>query len=451
MAIRWGEIIMSWQEDYQRKLASVDEALRCVKSNSRVYVHAFAAFPENLLEGLARRASRVHGVEVLHVMGFGEAHYTRPEAIESFRHNALFIGPNMRKVIREGLGDYIPIHLSEVEGLFEIGQVEIDVALLHVTPPDRFGYVSLGTTVGTTLTAARHARRVIAQVNPRMPRTMGNTFLHVSEIDAFVECEQELPERSLPQVTEESRAIAKNVSQLIEDGACLQTGIGGVPDAIFPFLKDRRDLGIHTEMLSDGAIPLIENGIINGRRKRLNPNKVVLAFAFGTRRVYEFIHENPVFEFLPNSYTNDPMNIGQNDNVVAVNAAIEVDITGQVCSDSMGQVFYSGFGGQLDFIRGAARSKNGKPVIALLSTAKGGEVSRIVPRLTRGAGVVTTRADVYYVATEFGLAYLHGKNIRQRAEALIQIAHPKFRDELCEHCEKMRWTYSTDYVPADVR
>jgi len=430
---------MSWQEDYRRKLTTADEALRCIESDSRVYVHANAAFPQVLLEALARRGPRLHNVEVMHLLSFGEPHYTRPELDHSFRHNALFIGPNVRKVIQEGRGDYIPIHLSEIEGLFEIGQVEIDVALIHVTPPDRFGYCSMGVSIETSLTAARCARRIIAQVNDKMPRTWGNSFLHVSEIDAFVECSQELPQLPRPEVTEEHIAIAKNVSELIDDGACLQTGIGGIPDAILPFLKDRRDLGIHTETISEGVIPLIESGVITGRRKQIDPNKVVLGFVLGTNRIYDFVNDNPMFEFRPNSYTNNALIIGQNDRVVAINSAIEVDITGQVCSDSMGQVFFSGFGGQVDFIRGAARSRSGKPIIALPSTAKDGALSRIVPRLAPGAGVVTSRADVYYVATEYGLAYLHGKNVRQRAEALIQIAHPKFRDELYEHCEQMNW------------
>lgn len=430
---------MSWQEDYRRKLTTVDEALRCIESESRIYIHANAAFPQVLLEGLAKRGPRLHNVEVMHLLSFGEPHYTRPELEHSFRHNSLFIGANVRKVIQEGRGDYIPIHLSEIEGLFEIGQMEIDVALMHVTPPDRFGYCSLGVAVETSLTAARCARRVIAQVNDKMPRTWGNSFLHVSEIDAFVEVSQELPQLPRPEVSEEHIAIAKNVCELIDDGACLQTGVGGIPDAILPFLKDRRDLGIHTETISEGVIPLIEAGVITGRRKQIDPNKIVLGFVLGTNKMYDFVNDNPMFEFRPNSYTNNALIIGQNDRVVAINSAIEVDITGQVCSDSMGQVFFSGFGGQVDFIRGAARSRAGKPIIALPSTAKGGTISRIVPRLTPGAGVVTSRADVYYVATEYGLAYLHGKNIRQRAEALIQIAHPKFRDELYDHCQAMNW------------
>lgn len=430
---------MSWEANYRKKLTTADEALKCVVSDMRVYVHANAAYPQALLRALARRAPHVRDVEVMHLLGFGEAHYTAPEFAESFRHSALFIGSNMRGVIKEGRGDYIPIHLSEIEEMFENGQVEIDVALIQVTPPDRFGYCSMGVSVETSLTAARAARRVIAQVNDRMPRTLGNTFLHVTEIDAFVEESYEIAELPMVPSTEEHKAIAGHVASLIEDGACIQTGIGGIPDAILPFLMDRKDLGVHTETLSEGAIPLIEAGVINGRRKQINRNKIVLGFALGTKRLYEFIDDNPLFEFQPNAYTNDPYIIAENDDVVAINSAIEVDICGQVCADSMGQVFFSGFGGQLDFIRGAARSKRGKPIIALPSTAKGGTISRIVPLLTPGAGVVTTRADVHYVVTEFGIAYMHGKTIRERAEALINIAHPKFRAELIDHCERMKF------------
>lgn len=438
---------MSWESDYQKKLMAADEALRFVESDMRVYVQANAGFPQGLLQALARRGKDVRDVEVMHLLGFGEAHYTAPELSESFRHNAIFIGANMRSLMKEGRADYVPIHLSEIESLLRSGEANIDVALIQVTPPDRYGYVSMGVSVETSLTAARCARKVIAQVNRKMPRTLGNTFLHVREIDAFVEYDQELAELPPAESTEEQRAIAKHVAGLIEDGACLQTGIGGIPDAILPYLMDRKDLGVHTETLSEGAIPLIEAGVITGRRKQINPDKIVLGFAMGTRRLYEYIDDNPAFEFLPNEYTNDPFVIAQNDNVVAINSAVEVDVTGQVCSDSIGFSPISGFGGQLDFIRGAARSRRGKPIIALPSTAKNGTISRIVPVLTTGAGVVTTRADVHYVVTEFGTAYLHGKNVRQRMEALINIAHPNFREQLFEHGKKLGLlTKRSDFV-----
>jgi acyl-CoA hydrolase len=430
---------MAWQDEYQKKLMSADEALRAVESDMRVYVHANAAFPRVLLEALTRRAGQVRNVEVVHLLGLGDAYYNQPQFAESFRHNALFIGPNMRQSIQDGNADYIPIHLGEIEGLFRDKRVELDVALLHVSTPDRHGYCSLGVSVETTLTAARCARIRIAQVNKRMPRTFGNTFMHISEFNAIVECSEELPEIHSEKTTEEHRLIARNVATLVEDGACVQVGIGAIPNAILPYLGDRKDLGIHTETLTESAISLIDKGVITGARKQINPNKIVLGFALGTRDWYEYVDDNPIFDFQPSSYCNDPFVIAQNENVVAINSAIEIDITGQVVSDSVGSRLVSGFGGQVDFMRGAARSRGGKPIIAISSTTKNGRLSRIVPRIKSGAGVVTTRADVHYVVTEYGVVYLHGKNVRQRAEALIQIAHPKFREELSEHMREMGW------------
>ncbi len=438
---------MAWESEYKRKLMTAEAAVLAVESDMRVYVHGNAAFPLVLLEALTRRAGQLRNVEMMHVLGFGEAYYNRPEFAESFRHNALFIGINMRQAVQEGRADYIPVHLSEIEDLFRGNQVELDVALLHVSPPDRHGYCSLGVAVETTLTAARCARIRIAQVNDQMPRTFGNSFMHVSEFDAIVECSHPLPEVIPQPATEEQRLIARQVATLIDDGACLQIGIGGIPSAILPYLSDRKDLGIHTETLTDSAIPLIDKGVITGARKQINPNKIVLGFALGTREWYEYVDDNPLFEFQPNSYCNDPFRIAQNDNMVAINSAVEIDLTGQAVSDSVGTRFISGFGGQLDFMRGAARSRGGKPVIAISSTAKNGAVSRIVPQISNGAGVVTTRADMHYVATEYGVAYLHGKNVRQRAEALIQIAHPKFREELTQHLREMRLG-PTDFADA---
>ena len=430
---------MAWQDEYQKKLTTADAALRVLESDMRVYVHANAAFPSVLLQALTRRAGQVRNVEVMHLLGFGDAYYNRPEFVESFRHNALFISSTMRKTVQEGQADYIPVHISEIEDLFRDRTVELDIALLHVSTPDRHGYCSLGVAVETTLTAARCARIRIAQVNDRMPRTFGNTFMHISEFNSIVECSEPLPELQPELPTEEHKHIARNVAGLIEDGACLQVGIGAIPNAILPYLSDRKDLGIHTETLTESAIPLIEKGVITGSRKQINPNKIVLGFAMGTRDWYEYVDDNPIFEFQPSGYCNDPFIIAQNDNVVAINSAIEIDVTGQVVADSVGSRLVSGFGGQVDFIRGAARSRGGKPIIAISSTAKNGKVSRIVPLIQSGAGVVTTRADVHYVVTEYGVANLHGKNVRQRAEALIQIAHPKFREELSRHMRDMGW------------
>jgi len=430
---------MAWDVDYKRKLMSPQDALRCVESGMRVYIHPGCAEPEVLVEALMERAPYVRDVELVHLLTMGGAPYVAPEMQGHFRHNAVFIGANVRQAVNDGRADYTPVFLSEIEGLFESGQMPLDVALIHVSPPDSHGYCSLGVGIDTTITAVKCARRVVAQVNDQMPRTYGDSFVHVGQIHAFVETSRALCELPRVEITETHRTIARHVADLIEDGCTLQTGIGGIPDAVLPFLTDRKDLGIHTELVSDSVIPLIEAGVINGRRKTLLPRKVVLGFVLGTRRLFDYVNENPIFEFRPNAFTNDPMQIARNDRMVAINSALQIDLTGQVCSDSIGTYFYSGIGGQVDFLRGASRSKGGKPVIALAATAKNDTVSRIVPMLDPGAGVVTSRGLIRYVVTENGVAYLHGKTIRERAEALIQIAHPKFRDQLYDYCERTKW------------
>ncbi len=430
---------MSWQIDYKRKLMDARDALRCVESGMRVYIHPGCAEPEALVEALIERAPYVRDVETIHLMTMGSAPYTAPEMAGHFRHNAVFIGGNVRAAVNEGRADYTPIYLSEIEGLFDSGEMPIDVALIQVSPPDAHGFCSFGVGVDITLTASRCARYVVAQVNDQMPRTYGDSFIHASQIDAFVECSRPLCELEKTEITDLHRAIARNVASLIEDGSCLQTGIGGIPDAVLPYLTDRRDLGVHTELVSDSVIPLVESGVITGARKKVNPRKIVLGFVLGSRALFDYVDENPMFEFRPNAYTNDARRICLNDKMVAINSALQIDLTGQICADSVGTTFYSGIGGQVDFLRGASWSQGGKPIIALPATAKNGEISRIVPVLNPGAGVVTSRGLTRYVVTEFGIAYLHGRSIRQRAEALIQIAHPKFRDELYQYCEHTRW------------
>ena len=430
---------MAWQEEYQKTRTTAAEAVRHIRSGMRVYIQPGCAEPEALVAALMERAPMVHDVEIVHLLTLGRADYIAPEMVGHFRHNALFIGANVREAVNDGRADYTPVMLSEVEALFESGAMPLNVALIQVSPPEAHGFCSFGVGVDTTLTAAKMADYVIAQVNTEMPRTYGDSFIHVHDLDAIVEANQPLCELPPPEITPMHRAIARNVADLIDDGATLQLGIGGIPDAVLPFLMDRRDLGIHTEMISDNAIPLIEAGIVTGNRKSYKPRKIILGFVLGTKRLFDFVNENPIFEFHPTSYTNDPWLIARNDNMVAVNSCLQIDLTGQVCSDSMGTNFYSGIGGQVDFIRGTARSKGGKPIIALPSTAKDGTVSRIVPMLSPGAGVVTSRGAVRYVVTEYGTAHLHGKSIRQRAEALINIAHPKFRNELYEYCERTKW------------
>jgi acyl-CoA hydrolase len=358
-----------------------------------------------------------------------------------FRHNAMFIGANVRAAVNDGRADYTPIYLSEIEGLFESGEMPIDVALIEVSPPDSHGFCSFGVGVDTTLTAAKCARYVVAQVNDHMPRTYGDSFIHVNDIDAVVESSRPLCALPKVEVTDLQIAIARNVAGLIEDGAVLQTGIGGIPNAVLPMLMDRKDLAVHSELVSDAVIPLIEAGVLTGARKNFKPRKIILGFALGSKRLFEFVDNNPIFEFHPTAYTNDPALIARNDKMVAINSALQVDLTGQVCSDSIGNQFYSGIGGQVDFLRGASRSKGGKSIIAISSTAKHDTISRIVPTLDPGAGVVTSRGLVRYVVTEYGVAYLHGKSIRERARALIEIAHPDFRSGLYDYCEKTKWLH----------
>ena len=430
---------MSWEIDYKKKLRTPDEALRCVQSGMRVYIQPGCAEPETLVDALIQRAPHVQDVEIVHMMTMGRAPYVAPEMAGHFRHNAVFIGGNVREAINEGRADYTPVYLSEIEELFESGAMPIDVALIEVSPPDSHGFCSFGVGVDTTLTAARLARYVVAQVNDQMPRTYGDSFIHVSKIDAIVESSRPLCAMKRAEITDMQAAIARNVASLIEDGAVIQTGIGGIPDAVLPLLMDRKDLGVHSELVSDGVIPLIDAGVITGARKNFKPRKIILGFALGTENLFNYVDNNPIFEFHPTAYTNDPALIARNDKMVAINSALQVDITGQVCSDSIGTYFYSGIGGQVDFLRGASRSKGGKPIIALSSTAKNGTISRITPMLAPGAGVVTSRGLIRYVVTEYGVAYLHGKSIRERAQALIEIAHPKFRDELYEYCEHTKW------------
>lgn len=420
---------MNWQSEYRSHLMSADEALRIVRSGDRVWIQSGCGTPHLLIDALVARGEDLHDVEIVHMKNLGPAVYTEERFAGHFRHRGLFLGDNVREAVQAGRADYTPIHLSEIEALFD-NELPIDVVLMQVSRPDAHGFVSLGTTVDCTLNAARGARVVIAEVNDQMPRTHGETNLHVSHFFAMVESSHPLHEVHAEPYTEMHRRIAENVAKLIPDGATLQLGIGGIPDAVLSCLGDKRDLGVHTEMVADGVIELMESGVINGERKSIHRGKVVLAFVLGTKKLFDYIHENPAFEFRPIKYTNDPFVIARNDNMVAINSALQVDLTGQVCSDSIGTRPYSGFGGQLDFIRGAARSKGGVPIIALPSTAKEGTISRIAPILEPGAGVVTTRADVHYVVTEHGIASLHGRSLRERAQALIQVADPKFRAEL---------------------
>ncbi len=426
---------MSWIEDYKKKLVSAEEAVASIKSKNRVYISGNAATPYVLMKALALRKDELQDVELVHVLLLGEDPLSEPGMEGHFRHNSLFVGPADRKAINEGRADYIPIFLHQIPNLFYSDQMPIDVAILHLSPPDEHGFMSFGVEVLASKAAAETAKLVVAQVNEKMPRVLGDSFIHVSRVDKVVEISEELPQLEKKPFTEVERKIGHFIAELIEDGSTLQLGIGGIPDAVLNALKGRRDLGIHTEMVSDGVMEAIESGMITGAKKTFHPYKVILTFMLGSDKLYDFADNNPIFEAHPTDYTNHPFNVSRNDNMVAVNSAIEVDITGQVCSDSIGTFIYSGFGGQVDFIRGAAHSKGGKPIIALPSSAKKGELSRIVPMLQKGAGVVTTRADVKHVVTEYGVAYLHGKNLHERTKALINIAHPNFRDDLTKEAK----------------
>jgi 4-hydroxybutyrate CoA-transferase len=426
---------MGWVDTYKQKLVTAEEAISGVKSGERIYISGNAASPYALMRALASRKDELRDVELVHVLLMGEDPLSRPEMEGHFRHNSLFVGPADRKAINEGRADYVPIFLHQIPDLFYSKQMPLDAAIVHLSPPDEHGFMSFGVEVLASKAAVETAKTVIAQVNEKMPRVLGDSFIHVSRVHKIVEISEELPELERKPATEVERKIGHFIAELIEDGSTLQLGIGGIPDAVLAALKNRHDLGIHTEMISDGAMEAIDAGIITGAKKTFHPFKVILTFILGSKRLYEFVDNNPVIEAHPTEYTNDPFNVSRNDNMVAINSALEVDITGQVCSDSIGTYIFSGFGGQVDFIRGAAHSKGGKPIIALPSVAKDGEVSRIVPYLQKGAGVVTTRADVRYVVTEYGVAYLHGKNLQERTKALINIAHPKFGPDLIKEAK----------------
>ncbi len=424
---------------YKDKCVSAQEALSHVKSKDKIFVHANAANPLPLVEALTGRAGELHDVEIYELLCLGAAPYAREEFRDSFRVHSLFIGSNVRDAVNTGRGDYIPVFLSEIPSLISSGQIKLDVCLIQVSPPDAHGYCSFGVGVDCVVAARRAAKLVIAEVNEQMPRTLGRSFVHYSKIDYIVETDRPLPELKIEPSDDVDLAIAQNVASLVDDGSTLQMGIGSIPDAVLHLLKNKRNLGVHTEMFSDGILELIELGVVTNDFKKILPGKTATSFVMGSKRLYDYVDNNPSVEFQTSDFINDPFIIAQNPNVVAINSALQIDLTGQVCADSLGTRLYSGFGGQVDFIRGAARSLGGKPIIALPSTAKDGCVSRIAPFLSQGGGVVTSRADVHYVVTEYGIAQLHGKNLRDRAEALISVAHPEFREYLERESSKIPW------------
>jgi 4-hydroxybutyrate CoA-transferase len=418
---------------------SAEQALALVHSGQRVYIGGGCGVPTPLLHALVEHAPQLRNVEIIHMLTAGDDPTAAPEYAESFRHNALFIGPNVRRAVNEGRADFTPIFLSEIPRLFRTGDLPLDVAMIQVAPPDQHGFCSLGVEVGCTLPAAQIAKVVIAEINAQMPRTLGDSFIHVSRITACVETDRplhELPQGASNPIAEQ---IGQHIAELIPDGATMQLGIGAIPDAVLRYLSHKRHLGIHTELCSDGIIDLVEAGVIDGEAKTLHRGKLVAGFLLGTRRLFDWAHNNAMVELHPTDYVNDPFNIAQHKRMIAINSALQVDLSGQVCADSIGTRLYSGAGGQVDFIRGAGRAEQGKPIIALPSTAQGDRLSRIVPTLDAGAGVVTSRYDVHYVVTEYGVAHLHGKTLSQRARALIAIAHPAFRDRLAATARELHY------------
>ena len=441
---------MPWQSQYTPKLVSAEKAVSVIQDNQRVFLTGNCSVPQKLLGALVDAAPNLCEVEITQVLALAGDEYAAPHMSPHLRINTLFISDNVRQAVNEGRADFTPCFLSEIPRLFSSGILPLDVAFIQVSPPDEHGYCSYGIEVGVTKTAADSAKIIIAEVNPKMPRTLGDSFIHVSKLDYIVEVDYDLPEVRLAAADEISERIAQHIAGLIPDYATLQTGIGAIPDAVLKYLGNHKHLGLHTELFSDGVIPLVEQGIMTCERKSFHTGKMVAGFLLGTNDLYNFVHDNPVVELHPTEYVNDPFNIARNDRMVAINSAIEVDLTGQVCADSIGTRFYSGVGGQVDFIRGASRSKGGLPIIALPSTAKRGTLSRIVPTLKLGAGVVTSRNDVHYVVTEFGVANLYGRSIRERAMALVDIAHPDFREELAEQAEELyhlpKWIVAKEIV-----
>jgi acyl-CoA hydrolase/GNAT superfamily N-acetyltransferase len=439
-----------WQLRYSRKVATAPAAVRRIRPGQRIFIGSGAAEPATLVSALVSDGDHLADNEVVHILTLGPAPYVEPRFERRFRHVAFFIGANVREAVQSGRADFVPVFLSEVPRLLSSARARVAVALVQVSPPDDDGYVSLGVSVDVVRAAVDAATLVVAEVNPRMPRTRGASLLHVDRFAALVPVDYELPEAEAAPLDEVSRAIGRNVATLVSDGATLQLGIGGVPDAVLAALEDRRDLGVHSEMISDGVMRLARAGVMTGRRKTHRPGKIVTSFVLGSRELYRWADDNPALELLPSDITNDPGIIAANDQMVAINGALAVDLTGQVAADTVGGKFFSGIGGQVDFIRGAAQSRGGKPIIALRSTARRGQVSRIQPAFDAGAGIVTSRGDVHHVVTEYGVADLWGKSIRERALELIEVAHPDHRAELLAAAKARKFVFLDQRAPAVV-
>lgn len=435
---------MDFNKLYQSRICTPAEAVQNIKSNQRIFLTGNCSIPQETLKALVNHAPNLENVEICHALSVGPADYVAPEMEKHLRVNTMFVSSNTRNAVHEGRADFTPVLLSEFTLLFKRKILPVDVALVHVSPPDEHGFCSLGIEVGLTKSPAEASKVIIAEVNQQMPRTLGDTFIHVSRLDHIVPVDYPLPELLMSKGEPEASIdkIASYIAELIPDGATMQMGIGAIPDAVLKYLYDKKDLGIHTELFSDSVIKLVEAGVLTGAQKTIHPHKIIAGFVLGSRRLYEWVDDNPLIELHRTEYVNDPFVIAQNEKQVAINSAIEIDLTGQVCADSIGPKVYSGVGGQLDFIYGASRSKGGVPIIALPSTTRlkdGREISRIVAMLNPGAGVVTTRNHVHYVVTEYGIVNLYGKTIRQRARSLISIAHPEFREELERKAKELNY------------
>jgi acetyl-CoA hydrolase len=430
---------MDWSKLYQSRIVTAEEAAKQIKSGDRVFLTGNCSVPQTVLAALVDQAPELNGVEICQALSVGPADYVGSEMEGHLRVNTMFISANIRRAVQEGRADFTPVLLSEFTLLFKNRRLPIDVALVHLSPPDNYGFCSFGVEVGLTKSPAESAKIIIAEVNQQMPRTLGDSFIHVSKLSYIVPVDYQLPEMAMggEGESEITQKIASYIAELIPDGATMQMGIGAIPDAVLKYLYEKKDLGVHSELFSDGVIDLVEAGVLTNALKTLHPGKIVAGFILGTKRLYDWVDDNPLIELHPTEYVNDPFVIAQNERQVAINSAIEVDLTGQVCADSIGPKLYSGIGGQLDFIYGASRSRGGVPVIALPSTAR--QFSRIVPMLKQGAGVVTGRNHVHYVVTEYGVANLYGKTIRQRAQDLIGIAHPQFREELTYQAKELHY------------
>lgn len=421
---------MSWRKAYEQKKISAAEAALKIPSGARVVLGHAAASPVDVVSAMTAQKEQFDNVEIVHMLSLGKGEYLQEDMAPHFRHNALFVGGNSRKAVGRGQADYTPCFFSEVPKLFKEGILPVDVAIIQVSLPDQHGYCSYGLSSDYTKPAAECAKLVIAEINDQMPRVHGDNYIHIREIDYLVETSNPLHEIPRPVIGDVEKAIGENCAKLVEDGSTLQLGIGAIPDAVLLFLKDKKDLGVHTEMFSDGVLELVKSGVINNSKKSLHRGKMISTFLMGSKELYAFVDNNPMVALYPVDYVNNPAVIMQNDNLVSINSCIQVDFMGQVVSESIGLAQFSGVGGQVDYVRGASMAKNGKSIIAMPSTASGGQVSRIVPLLTEGSAVTTSRNDVHYVVTEYGIANLKGKTLRQRAEALIEIAHPDFRAEL---------------------